>query len=49
MKPAMVFYQEIAQKLNMVRCLKFSVKIEDIKNVGDYLKFDLRLRWCIIW
>ena len=44
MKPAMVFYQEIAQKLNMVRCLKFSVKIEDIKNVDDYLKFDLRLR-----
>ena len=40
----MVVYKEIAQKLNMVRGLKFSVKIEDIKNVDDYLKFDLRLR-----
>ena len=40
----MVLYHEIAQKLNMVRALKCSVKIEDIKNIDDYLKFDLRLR-----
>ena len=35
--------------VNMVIGWKFSVKIEDIKNVGDYLKFNLRLRWGIIW
>ena len=40
----MVVCHEIAQKLNMIRDSKFSVKIEDIKNVDDYLKFDLRLR-----
>lgn len=40
----MVVCHEIAQKLNRVRDPKFSVKIEDMKNVDDYLKFDLRLR-----
>ena len=40
----MVVCHEIAQKLNRVRDSKFSVKIEDIKNVDNYLKFDLRLR-----
>ena len=49
----MVAYEEkVKNMVNMVKMvtgLKFSVKIEDIKNVGDYLKFNLRLRWCIIW
>ena len=49
----MVAYEEnvknMVNMVNMVTGLKFSVKIEDIKNVGDYLKLNLRLRWGIIW
>ena len=44
----MVAYEEnvknMVNMVNMVTGLKFSVKIEDIKNVDDYLKFNLRLR-----